>query len=104
MKKKSTATTIFKITGLLAFIIFLVGCKKEIIPPKDAQYDLNVFLNGEGKFQFPATVPAGPYTIRIRADGYEIFIDSIELTTENHHLLVKLKQLAPREQVSPESD
>ena len=61
-------------------------------------------VDGEGKFQFPATVPAGPYTIRIRADGYEIFIDSIELTTENHHLLVKLKQLAPREQVSPESD
>ena len=51
MEKKST-TTIFKITALLTFIIFIVGCKKEVIPPKDAQYDLNVFLNGEGKFQF----------------------------------------------------
>ncbi len=61
-------------------------------------------VDGEGKFQLPATVPPGPYTIRIRADGYEIFVDSIELTPENHHLLVKLKHLTPRKEAPAESD
>ena len=57
-----------------------------------------------GKFQFPTAVPPGPYTLRIRAYGYEIFVDSIELTPENHHLLVKLKRLGATEPTPTLSD
>ena len=60
-------------------------------------------VDGEGKFQFPVTVPPGPYTLRVRAEGYEIFVDAVELTADNHQLLLKLKPLSPPEPAANES-
>src|ERR1700752_918810 len=78
MKKKST-TTIFKITALVMFISFMVGCKKDAIPPADAQYDLNVFLDGQGKFQFSGS---GFIAFRQNPDTARI----VDLNTSVHNL------------------
>ncbi len=45
----------------------------------------------QGTFQFPVIVPPGKYTLRVRSEGFEVFLQEFEITAENHHLLVKLK-------------
>jgi len=44
-----------------------------------------------GVFILPVSLPPGPYTFRVRADGYEIFLDTVELNEENTHPIIKLK-------------
>ena len=48
-----------------------------------------------GVFQFPITLPPGPYTFRVRAEGYEIFLQSLPLNPENIHPVIMLRSLPP---------
>jgi S1-C subfamily serine protease len=46
-----------------------------------------------GQFLFPLAVPPGKYTLRARAEGYDVYLDTVELTTEHHHLVIKHKTI-----------
>lgn len=49
MKTKITAKSIVKLAFITTLIISFFGCKKDIIPPADKPYDLDVNLSGSGK-------------------------------------------------------
>ncbi len=50
-----------------------------------------------GIFQFPAPVAPGLYTIRVRAEGYEIFLQSFSLNQKNFRPIVRLQALPSSE-------
>jgi S1-C subfamily serine protease len=54
-----------------------------------------------GVFHFPYPIPPGVYTIRARADGYKIYLESIELTAELSHPVIKLVPLSPAPPPAP---
>jgi len=56
-----------------------------------------------GRFQFPLVVPLGKYTLRARAEGYDVYLATVELTVEHHHLAIKLTAIEPTEQNKPKN-
>ena len=54
-----------------------------------------------GIFRFPIPIPPAVYTIRARADGYQIYLETIELSTELSHPVIKLIPLPPASPSAP---
>jgi S1-C subfamily serine protease len=48
-----------------------------------------------GVFQFPAAIPPGTYTVRAVVDGYDVYLETLELTIQNSHPILKMVPLHP---------
>ncbi len=76
----------------------IAGALVGLLKPGSTQASVENLLtwsraDANGIFQFPIALPPGPYTFRVRAEGYEIYLQSLLLGPENTHLIIHLQPL-----------